>query len=115
MFNQYIIQYAKEQQKHVVYYMYRDEQQISLTFRHLSNHPVFKEDCAFLGIKDPPYQMFQGLTAEMLPSLGIVPRLDESFQEGHIQQANMDAAQPYHTVLGWLAQQTGKVEDLAAA
>lgn len=50
----------------------------------------------------------------MLPSLGIVPRIDESFTEGHIEQANMDAAQPYHTVLSWLAQRTGKVEELAA-
>lgn len=38
--------------------MYRDEQQISLAFRHLSNHPVFAEEFVFLGMKDPPYEMF---------------------------------------------------------
>lgn len=92
LFNNYIVQYGKDQQKHVVYYMYRDEQKISLTFKHLSNHPVFKEDCAFLGMKDPPYEMFQGLREEMLPSIGFVPKLDENFQEGAINQANMDAA-----------------------
>jgi len=58
MFNNYIMQYAKDEQKHVVYYMYRDDQQMSITYKHLSNHPLFKEDCVFLGMKDPPMELF---------------------------------------------------------
>jgi len=47
-----------------------------------------------------------------MPSIGFIPRLDEKFEEGHIQQANMEASQPYHTILKWVASQAGKIEEL---
>ena len=104
LFNNYIMQYAKDEQKHVVYYMYRDEQQLSLAFKHISNHALFKDECVFLAMKDPPMQLFQGLRKEMMPSIGFIPRLDESFKEGKIEQANMDASQSYPVILKWIAQ-----------
>lgn len=33
LFNNYLIQYAKDQKKNVIYYMYTGEQQISISFR----------------------------------------------------------------------------------
>jgi hypothetical protein len=47
-------------------------------------------------MKDPPAHIFDGLKKEFLPSVGVVPKLDESFEEGHIQQSNIDAAQGFN-------------------
>jgi len=85
LFNNYLLQYAKEQKKNVIYYMYTGEQEISISFRQLSNHPVFAEDCVFLGMKDPPYEIFKGLNEKMLPSIGLIPKLDDDFKEGNLE------------------------------
>jgi hypothetical protein len=55
-----ILQYAKEEQKHVVYYMY-DDTEINLSFKAISQHPVFKDDCVFWSLHDPDTKFFQGL------------------------------------------------------
>jgi hypothetical protein len=33
---------------------------------------------------NPPYDMFPGLTPSMLPSIGVVKKIDEDFTEGAI-------------------------------
>ena len=63
MFNNMILQYAKEEQKHVIYYMY-DDVDINLAFKALSKHPVFKDDCVFWSLHDPDVKFFQGLDKE---------------------------------------------------
>jgi hypothetical protein len=39
----------------------------------------------------------------MMPSIGFIPRLDDTFKEGRIEQANLDATQPYKVILKWIA------------
>jgi len=36
-------------------------------------------------MKDPPYEIFKGLNEKMLPSIGLIPKLDDSFSEGNIE------------------------------
>jgi len=58
LFNSLLIQHAKEEQKNVIYYIYADEKGPSLAFKALSLHPLFKEICVFISMKDPPAHMF---------------------------------------------------------
>ena len=92
--------------------MYRDDQRVSLSFRHMSVHPLFRDDFEFIGIKDPILSQFNGLSEAMLPCIGLIPRIDSEFEEGEIKQSNIDANQPYLAVLNWLAQKTNKFEKL---
>ena len=64
--------------------MYTGDERISLSFKHLSNHIIFNtdDDTHFMALRDPPMQQFQGLTKEMLPTIGIVPRIGDDFKEG---------------------------------
>lgn len=57
-FNNFIVRYAKDEQKNVVYYMYRSDQEISLDYKAVSQHPLFSEDCVFLSMQDPPIDVF---------------------------------------------------------
>ena len=68
----------------MIYYMYADDKGPSVSFKSLSLHPLFLEDSVFIAMKDPPAHIFDGLKKEFLPSVGVVPKLDESFEEGHI-------------------------------
>lgn len=86
LFNSMIIQYALEEQKNIIYYMYEGHKGLSLNFMALSNHPLFEDNSVFLAIFNPPYHLFEGLKKEMLPNVGVVPKLDVGFTEGHIQQ-----------------------------
>jgi len=36
-------------------------------------------------MKDPPYDIFKGLNEKMLPSIGLIPKLDETFTDGNIE------------------------------
>lgn len=112
LFNQILIQHAKTEQKNVIYYMYADDKGPSVSFKSLSLHPLFLEDSVFIAMKDPPAHIFDGLKKEFLPSVGVVPKLDESFEEGHIQQSNIDAAQGFNNMLVHLAKACGKTEEL---
>ena len=95
LFNSMIIQYALEEQKNIVYYMYEGHTGLSLNFKALSNHPLFEDNSVFLAIFNPPYHLFEGLTKEMLPNVGVVPKLDVGFTEGHIQQQNIEGGIPF--------------------
>uniref|UniRef100_A0A7S3MVM5 Uncharacterized protein n=1 Tax=Strombidium inclinatum TaxID=197538 RepID=A0A7S3MVM5_9SPIT len=111
IFNNMIITYSLEQQKHVIYYMYDDEDGVSLNFKAISAHPIFEEDCVFMALYEPPTQMFPGLTKDMLPSIGVVPRLDPNFKEGNIQQSNVDARLSFNEMLSHLTKVTNKQDD----
>jgi hypothetical protein len=78
------MQYALQEQKNIIYYMYDDDLGLGINFQILSKHPLFQDDCVFLAMYKPPLEMFQGLRAEMLPNVGVVPVLDPSFTEGNI-------------------------------
>lgn len=110
-FNAFIVRYAKEEQKHVVYYMYREEQEISLDFKAASQHPLFQDDCVFLSLRDPPTAIFQGLDPRLLPIIGVVKKLDADFQEGHIQQTHVDGSLKYEQLMDTIATQSGKREE----
>ena len=47
-----------------------------------------------------------------MPSIGFIPRLDETFNEGRIDQANIDANQPYDVILKWIAKGSNKLDEL---
>ena len=51
-----ILTHAKEEQKNVIYYMYNEEQ-VSISFKSLSKHPIFY-DCVFFSLFDPPSSYF---------------------------------------------------------
>jgi len=87
---------------------------MELSFKQLSNHPLFKEDCFFMKLKDPPLEMFQGLRKEMLPIVGAIAKLDESFTEGHIKQDTIQAKMPYDSIVRFVANLLGKGDDLNA-
>jgi len=74
-----ILRYAKAEQKNVAYYAYTKDQNIGLNYKHISNHPVFTENTVFLSFSDPPIEMFEGMTKEMLPIIGFVKKLDPNF------------------------------------
>ena len=57
MFNNLILQHAKEEQKNIIYYMY-DDTDISLTFKAVSKHPILQEDCVFWALHDPDVKYF---------------------------------------------------------
>lgn len=112
LFNQILIQHAKEEQKHVVYYMYSDDTGPTVTFKALSMHPIFQEDCVFITLKDPPTHLFEGLKKEYLPSIGVVEKLDEKFEEGSIKQTNIQASQPFNALLVHVAKYINKMDQL---
>ena len=111
VFNNMILHHAKEEQKHVIYLMYKDDH-ISLGFKALSRHPVF-HDCVFFALYDPPSDYFQGLTEDLLPSIGLVKALDADFTEGEIKQTNIPGRQSFFSHLKTLAQQLGRLDELA--
>jgi hypothetical protein len=82
IFNSMIVNYAQQQQKNIVYFMYAEGQAVSIAFKALSTHPLFKEDSVFLSLFNPPLQMFPGLKQEMMPSIGIVHKIAPDFVEG---------------------------------
>jgi hypothetical protein len=49
-FNQFIVRFAKDEQKNVIYFMYRDDQEITLDYKAVSEHPLLKEDSVFLAM-----------------------------------------------------------------
>lgn len=49
-FNNFIVRHAKDEQKNVIYYMYRSDQKVSLDFKAVSKHPLFQDDCVFLSL-----------------------------------------------------------------
>lgn len=112
LFNSMIMQYALEEQKNIVYYMYEGEKGLSINFMALSNHPLFEDNSVFLALYNPPYEYFEGLTKEMLPNVGVVPKLDVGFTEGHIQQQNIDGGLPFERILGEVARTVGKEQEL---
>jgi hypothetical protein len=48
----------------------------------------------------------------MLPSIGIVPKLDPEFKEGNIAQSNIDAHKDFYTVVLFVAQGAGLTEEM---
>ena len=95
------MQYAKAQQKNVVFYMFNDEDGVSINFKTLSTHELFAEDTVFISLFNPPLEQFGGLKAEMLPTLGVVPKLDPDFSGGGIEQGNLSAKTSYHSLLSY--------------
>lgn len=78
-FNNFIVRHAKDEQKNVIYYMYRSDQKISLDFKATSQHPLFAEDCVFLSLIDPDPKFFDGMDKNYLPVIGVVKKLDSNF------------------------------------
>ena len=56
--------------------------------------------------------MFPGLTSDMLPSIGVVPKIPLDFVEGNIHQQNLEANLPFDVLLHQIAEMTGKLEEL---
>ena len=50
------MRYAKEEQKNVVYYMFRSDQELELNFMALSKEPIFEGDCVFVSVQNPSAQ-----------------------------------------------------------
>lgn len=71
-FNNFIVRHAKDEQKNVVYYMYRSDQKVSLDYKAVSQHPLLHDDCAFLSLVNPSEKIFQGLDTRYLPIIGVV-------------------------------------------
>lgn len=61
---------------------------------------------------NPPLAMFPGLTSDMLPSIGVVPKIPLDFVEGNIHQQNLEANLPFDVLLHQIAEMTGKLEEL---
>lgn len=110
-FNNFIVRHAKDEQKHVVYYMYRQDQDVSLDFKAVSQHPLFADDCVFLSMRDPSVEIFQGLDTRLLPIIGVVQKLGPEFQDGHIQQTHVSGGLKYEQLMGTIAEQAGKREE----
>ena len=91
--------------------MYKEDEGMNINFQILSNHPLF-EDSVFFAMKDPPIEMFQGLKEDMLPNIGVIPKLDPEFKEGNINQSNIDASITYEALLMRVAHDTGKLDEL---
>ena len=85
-FNNVIVKYAKEQQKSVCYFMHTSDQEVDLKFRALSQHPLFQDDVFFTELRDPDPQFFIGLDMNLLPTIGVVGKLDDNFKDGEISQ-----------------------------
>ena len=111
-FNNMILRYAKEEQKNVVYYMFRSDQELELNFMALSKETIFESDCVFVSVQNPSAQQFQGMDMDQLPTVGVVGALDPEFQEGSISQTNVNAKTDYETLLENVAKLSNHLEDL---
>lgn len=58
MFNNILVQHALHEQKNVIYYMFDDENGVSLGFKAISNNPIFKDNSIFLSLQNPPAEYF---------------------------------------------------------
>mmetsp|Transcript_3358 Transcript_3358/g.5609 ORF Transcript_3358/g.5609 Transcript_3358/m.5609 type:complete len:218 (-) Transcript_3358:211-864(-) len=56
--------------------------------------------------------MFPGLKREMLPTIGVVPKINADFREGNIQQQNIDANLSFDQILTLVASTVGKSDEL---
>ena len=92
--------------------MYTDDVGMSISYQILSTHPLFEDNSVFLAMYKPNLAMFQGLTADMLPNIGVVPVLDPDFTEGNINQSNIDGQIPYIEMLYRVAHSIGKLDEL---
>jgi len=34
---------------------------------------------------DPPFEIFKGLNEKMLPSIGLIPKLEDDFKDGNLE------------------------------
>lgn len=61
-----------------------------MNFAALSTHPLFydgeqhNEDIVFVAVDDVDMTSFPGLSAEMLPVLGVIEKIDADFKEGNL-------------------------------
>ena len=65
-----------------------------------------------MAIQNPIMEMFNGLRKEMLPTVGIIPAINENFKEGNVEQQTFDAMANYNVVLEFVAKGAGKAEAL---
>lgn len=110
-FNDYIVRYAKDEQKMVVYYLYRADQEVSLDFKAISMHPLFGEDCVFLSLRDPDAKHFQGLDVRALPTIGVVQAIKPDFQDGMVTQNHVNANLKFDALLRAVAEVAGKTQE----
>ena len=110
-FNQFIVRYAKDEQKNVVYYMYRDDQEISLDFKAVSEMSLLKEDSVFLAMQNPSPEFFKGLDMRMLPVIGVIKKLGADFVDGNIEQQHISANLKYDQLLAEVCKHADKAEE----
>ena len=91
--------------------MYRDDQEISLDFKAVSEHPLLKEDSVFLGLRNPDPNFFKGLDTRMLPIIGVIKKLNPDFEEGNIEQQHISAALKFDNLLGEVCTHAGRREE----
>ena len=82
--------------------MSKDELDININFKALSEHPVFKNDTVFISLFNPQLEEFKDLSEKDLPSIGFVVTVEEEFKEDKVEQGNIHAKHSYHKILGYL-------------
>ena len=100
-FNNMVLRYAKDEQKSVIYLMYKEEH-VNLAFKAASKHPIFYA-CVFFSFYNPPSSQFQGLSEEILPSLGFIGALNPDFTEGNVSPVNINGNQSYFQAIQFVA------------
>lgn len=116
MFNDAVVQLGRNEQKNVIYTLYRDK--LPLNFKALTTHPIFfdgvehSSDITFVAVDNVDMQNFGGLTEDMLPALGVIEKIDPTFSEGELRQQTMPNSLPFDTLLSNVALLTGKKDEL---
>jgi len=91
--------------------MYRDDQELSIDFKAVSQHALFEDDTVFLSLQNPSMEYFQGMDLALLPVVGVIQKLDPDFQEGGIEQQHIGASLKYEALLQEVAKEAGKSEE----
>lgn len=69
--------HGKDEYKDCVFLLYRNDQQMELNFKGLSEHPVFKDNTVFLAQRDPDLSKMNNVNLGSLPMVGIVRKLQK--------------------------------------
>lgn len=56
MLNNFILNASKQLQKNIVYYMFNDEDGVSINYKALSRFELFKDDTVFISLFNPPLE-----------------------------------------------------------
>jgi hypothetical protein len=56
MLNNFILNNSKQLQRNIVYYMFNDEEGVSINFKALSGFDLFQDDTVFISLFNPPLE-----------------------------------------------------------